>query len=345
MKLFVTLTLLALFIGSGYAAEVEYWKGDEPRRPRIRLASSPYPNILFKRLDQMEFGEHHYRPDWRPWKTREISRGHFYTRRGGFIDLSHLRKTVDWAAYFQGVLYTALTNGESRIVIKGSEPSLYHIDFKVPDLPHLSAEEQDDFYKELSIQAGLQLSFTALTWHEILTWYGFSALRVLSEKSSAFSYEDMYTHAVGIAVAEQALRNNELPYNQAVTVALTSEVAKLEPLDGSGTQDALNRVHESWWRYQRTLKRATDIGESGYVAPLLVPGLEHEDPAMYPAPVLTCFMGVELSECITVDIQPVHKAGKFIASMVGRESGMVNPIEDFSMIMTNIRSEGAPGRH
>ena len=221
--------------------------------------------------------------------------------------------------------------------MKGSEPSLYRVQFDLPDITHLTCDEQHAVFKELSIQAGLNLSYTALTWHEVLTWYGYSATVVLSEKASAFSYEDMYTHALGVAIADRALRDETRRYNAAVTYALKDEITQLEPLEGRGTQDALNRVHKKWWRYQTTLKRLTDIGESGAVAPLLVPGIETSGAKCYPAPVIGDVKGFDMSSCMMVRIEPQHRVGRRIAQIVGRENGFIQPSFDFGMIMNDIR--------
>ena len=50
------------------------------------------------------------------------------------------------------------------------------------------------------------VAFQMSIWHEIATWYGWSATGVFSEKASAFSPEDLYSNMLGIKIAGGIIR-------------------------------------------------------------------------------------------------------------------------------------------
>ena len=309
-------------------------------RPRIRIASTPYPNILFRSLKTPEFGEHHYEPSRRLFGPREVSRGHAYTRRGGFIDLAHLRKTVDWAAYLQSRIRQELALGRSEMSFRCSEPSRYHIRIQYPAaVASMSEAMQDELRDALSVELALTLSYTALIWHEMLTWYGYSASQVLSEKQSAFSYEDMYTHAVGIAVAKTALQDDSQNYDKAVQVALKAEMQRLGCGNRTATRAALSVVHKRWWRYNRGLKRYTEIGTTAPLQPWLVVGDASVSPVGYAAPSLSNVAGFDFRDRVEIRLEPVVRQGDRVLAALGRAKGPIIPRDDFPLIMTAIRKE------
>ena len=127
----VLCVLIAMCVSGPVLAE-RLDDGQASHRPRGRLASTPYPNILFRPMKQMNMGAHHYRAKV-VRKTRETSGGHFYTRRGGFIDLSHLRKTTDWAAWLESQIRQDLAKGKTTLRYRCSEPSLYHLTVDYPE--------------------------------------------------------------------------------------------------------------------------------------------------------------------------------------------------------------------
>ena len=55
------------------------------------------------------------------------------------------------------------------------------------------------------------IAFQLSTWHEIATWFGWSALSIFPEEASAFSPEDLYSNLLGIRIAgAQPGRNDAL---------------------------------------------------------------------------------------------------------------------------------------
>jgi hypothetical protein len=256
------------------------------------------------------------------------------------IDLAHLRKTVDWAAWLQVNLKHELAAGRTDMSYRCSEPSRYHLSVRYPcEVEAMTAQERADFEHDLSVRLALVTSYAALTWHEMLTWYGFSAVPGFSEKQSAFSSEDMYTHIVGIAVARRALEDAERPFDEAVTVALKTEIDALEPMNRKDTKAAVNEVKGIWWRYARTLKRFTDIGESGSLEPWLVDGFPCANPARYQVPDLRDIRGVDMTAFVTLEIEPVVRDAHKIFAAVRREGGRIEPVVDYPMIMTDIRNQ------
>ena len=313
------------------------------RRPRIRIASLPFPNILFRRLNRTDLGPHHYRPRWKVWSDgeHEVSRGHFYTHRAGFVDLGHLRKTIDWAAYIQWHVHRAILETRESLVLKCSEPTLYRLSFSYPESwPLLPPEQREAHALELSILTGQQVAYTALTWHEILTWYGFKSTKVLPEKESAFSLEDMPTHALGIRIAGQALRDAGRPFNQAVEQAMRETMRELGIVDGSRTQEALDRTKGRWWVFGRGLKRYPYVGhESGYLVPWLVEGLPYSgavEPARLHLPGFGPLDGIDYAGFLTVEIDPQVWAARKFRPLLSGGSSYVRPDQDFRVLVQAI---------
>jgi hypothetical protein len=124
-----------------------------------------------------------------------------------------------------------------------------------------------------------QMAWWMLTWHEVLTWLGQETLPPISERASAFSYEDGISHLVGLHVARRALRRPE-PWNEAVTRELDATLAELGALGRDGTFAALDRVRDRWWNSRRAwpsngfvMRRDLDSGLDGPVSGWQVDGL------------------------------------------------------------------------
>src|SRR5687768_2411742 len=69
--------------------------------PRGRLGALPYPGMttLYATADPENLGRHRYGGLPRLFERDEASRGIIYTARGGFLDVAHVRITVDRVRY------------------------------------------------------------------------------------------------------------------------------------------------------------------------------------------------------------------------------------------------------
>ncbi|MDH3584292.1 MAG: DUF4056 domain-containing protein, partial [Phycisphaerae bacterium] len=134
--------------------------------PRARLGGTPYMGYytLFAMADPDRLGQHSYQGVWTPGET---SRGTLYTARAGFIDVAHMRKSIDWTAFHYVRIRTAIDEGWPCIKLPSKEPSVYFLNFKYPAFwDEMGAEERASLAHELAIRLAVELSHVQLTWHE-----------------------------------------------------------------------------------------------------------------------------------------------------------------------------------
>ena len=122
------------------------------------------------------------------------------------------------------------------------------------------------------------VAYTALTWHEILTWFGYRPRPYKSEFPSAFSWEDNYSNLLGVHVAAMALDDQTVAFNEAVTMALDERLRELGGQPAGVAKQAAQMMRGKWyshrWFTTRIWMRNFDLGaDDGYVSPCLVPSL------------------------------------------------------------------------
>ncbi|MFT4665530.1 MAG: hypothetical protein ACI9VN_002814 [Patescibacteria group bacterium] len=194
--------------------------------------------------------------------------GIIYTRRGGFIDMGHLRDQADWTAY----LFSHIMKHKERGVIVqklGYEGGAKTLTVLISE--EMSAED-------IMLLAG-KVAYDLSVWHEIATWFGASYIPMLPERFSAFSVEDAYSNLLGVHLGIAALKS-ELPYEEAMTQLIYQTLDSLDAvISQQDTHDAMEGVHNIWWTRNRSLPskkillyRQLDIYPE--VSPLLVPGWE-----------------------------------------------------------------------
>jgi hypothetical protein len=247
---------------------------------RLRVSFLPilgYHLVNLKTLD--EIGPHHY--DSAVFTVGSEGRlvdeernGLVFTCRGGFIDTAHVRDYADWTIYFGSRFFEQLSSGTTieltdeagrrRAVLERIDPELLRRHDPV----------------SLTMAIAQWLAFQLSIWHEIATWYGWSAVPGYPEKLSAFSPEDLYSNALGtkIAVAaaiERAARSSTL-YEQSVDAWLRAVVGFLGPASKETAIEAMRSLEGVWWSPAArlpdpgvVLRRNLSIGET--VSPWLVP--------------------------------------------------------------------------
>lgn len=262
---------------SSSAGGLSDWQAEKV--PRLRIAASPYPNFLLKVLPTgVDFGTHLYRVEIDSLgmgPSSELARGHFYTRRGGFLDLAHIRRAIDLAGYVHYQVRDSLTRGEAGFSFENIDRTTYRVSFHYPDFwSRLEPVTKARLIEEVAVRAGETAALDLSNWREILTWYGFHNVPGMPEKSSAFSFEDLSSHAVGAAVAGRALRLEGVPFDEAVTRELQRELAELGVVPVEIYDRAMALVEGKWWAEKATLKRHLDAGrDDGFITPWLVRGL------------------------------------------------------------------------
>lgn len=278
---------------------------DAHSAPRGRIACLPSSTLGTRYPDPDALGPHTY-----GFSLSERN-GIVYTCSGGHIDVTHARKVADWTAYLAYKTREALTEDQDAFTFRMREPSVYHVSIKYPKgWKYLPRRTKEEIARDLSIGVGQYFAYTGSTWHEILTWFGFKSVGVYSEYLSAFSWEDNYSNVLGSHIGAAALRDPDHEYNDAVTLALDSELKRLGVQPRPAARQAGELVRGLWFTgdfvYCDMIKRHFDTGlDDGFVTPWLAPGLPGCDGAVPQAcPVPSIAFIEEYGFSIRLEIEP-----------------------------------------
>lgn len=259
-------------------------------QPRARLGSyaTSTPGTNFLGLDNL--GSHCY--DHFLFENNGI----VYTCLGGHIDITHLRINADYVRYLHKLTLNHLLHDRTEFTFKlNVEPSLYYVTLAYPDIwTTLPETDKERIAGEVALELSQYFAFTMTTWHEILTFYGYKCMFVLPEEPSAFSWEDIYSNLLGIRLGAQAVQDNDLGYNSAMTVLLHRELVDLQIQPASVAWQAAEQMRGKWFDgfvFIDMKRRNMDIGtDDGFVTPILVPGIcEGASPQSYAVPTLDLF--------------------------------------------------------
>ena len=192
--------------------------------------------------------------------------GIIYSRRGGFIDIAHLRDQCDWTAYLYTQLSQSRNKGKYMAILgyEGGEKSLM--------VSGLATMDEEDLIK-LSGSIAYDLS----VWHEIATWFGASTIPFVPERYSSFSLEDPYSNMLGVIIGMKALQS-DLPYEKAVTSIIAETLKELETVRNEAeTYMAMEAVRNIWWTRDKKLPSSKVLMQRqlqvySCLQPWLVPG-------------------------------------------------------------------------
>ncbi|MFA9476833.1 DUF4056 domain-containing protein [Phycisphaerales bacterium AB-hyl4] len=313
-----------------------------PAQPRLRAGSLPFPGLLtlYEPFDAENFDSHSY---GMPPLFKDGSKGIVYTEYGGFIDVAHLRWTVDWGWYYYQRAQRALAKEKTNLTLPTDKFTRFTVEFDYPDHWHtLSKEQRETLADEIALRLGQELAFLQGHWHEIATFYGYKTTVIISEYESAFAYCDTISHIVGLHVLEDAIREyKKNDFDQAVTVAFFDHLHRLKPYSVDDTYAAIDAVEGRWWTGRRLMRRQLDLGLQGepirpwlipnregdpgrYGEPLIAPGLHDLDPPAY-------------RDFATIRIKPrIFEAGA-IRAAANTDDDAINPYVHFPLIMNDIR--------
>jgi hypothetical protein len=221
------------------------------------------PGIKLTEITSLDkIGTHHYLGD----KSEE--NGIVYSRRGGFIDMGHLRDQVDWTAF----LYLQLTKNKSAEkleMILGHEGGEKTLNAKIPS----SLTDSD-----LVLLAG-KIAYDLSVWHEIATWFGASTIPFIPER---YSIEDPFSNLLGVTIGIKALQS-ELPFEEAVTNIIDETLKNMDVVfNEAETYMAMESVRDIWWTRERKLPSSRvllkrQIQVYPCLQPWLVPGWTSEN--------------------------------------------------------------------
>lgn len=323
---------------SGSADQVVFKGFSSP--PRIRYGTYPCAIIGTPYLGR-ELGPHAYH--WSPFEKDGI----VYTCSAGHVDVIHVRIAADWTAYLIAESYKHLMKGDPQFSYKlAVDRSRNFVRISYPKgWASLPKKTRSAVAREIAFAMGPYLTFETVTWHEILTWYGFKCIGLPVEFASAFSWEDSYSNLVGTMLAVRALHDTQHSYNQAIKIALDEEMRKLGIQPVQVGRRASDAVKGKWFTGNFALfvdmkKRNFDIGlDDGYVTPTLVPNVAECPDAQaisYPVPDLELLE--EYGFSITVEIEP-HEWEKDKILRIVHQDKRINPQIHFPLIMDHLRRQ------
>ena len=336
--------LTTLLAGCGPPATLLGFK-DSAHSPRIRMSCYATATVGTVWVDPAGLGTHGYR------SGRKEKNGILYTCRGGHIDIPHVRKAADWTAYLAQKALTRLKRGDTRFSFKLWEPSRYFVTFEYPPgWGRLAQAEKERIAREISIPLGQYLAFNALTWHEILTWFGYRPTPWYPEFPSAFSWEDTFSNFLGTRLAVQAMRDTQRTYDEAMTVALDEELRRLGAQPRDLAIRAAKAVNGTWYTGEFLFlvdikKRNLDIGlDDGLITPSIVPDVAEcpdAQPQSYPAPSLDFLSEYGFSVKFEIEPRELEK-GKILKIVYPDRKDRkkrIRPEVHFAPIMERIRQE------
>jgi len=275
-------------------------------------------------------------------------KGMIYTPQGGFIDVAHLRKPIDWSVYLAEYIYPALMDGEKEFSFGVYEPSKYHLNFGYPEnWQNMEFEKKDKIAENASINVGEYLAYTLVTWHEMLTWYGYKCSLIFPEFSSAFSWEDNFSNYLGAYIGGKAMRSmmkNGGDFSKNANIIIDEEMKNLGGiLDKDAVKEISNSKAGEWYgkggkfMFVSMKRRDFDLGlEDGYLTPVLAenkycPGAT---PLKYPA--ITLEPTRKLGISINVKIDSRCQTGSF-KRILGTK--IVEPEKHFLKIVADMKRD------
>ncbi len=333
-------TVLSLFFGLA-----GFWGCQFSPEPRSRLGSYPGSTLGTKFLGK-DLGEHSYK------FSLSEKNGVAYTCFGGHIDTAHSRKAADWTKFLFEAAFGHLMKGESDFSFRMKESNTkYLVKITYPEnWESLAKEDKEKIARQVSLALAQHFVYTATTWHEIITWFGYKCSGIYSEFPSAFTWEDIFSNLLGVRIGYLALRDEEHSFDQAVTLIFQQELEKLGVQPAEAAREAAKKVRGKWFTGDLLFfidmpKRNFDIGlNDGLVTPWLIPFLgqcPEAKPQCYPVPDLKPLSQYGFSMILKIELGGSEK--KKISKILYPEQKIkkleIEPEADFPKIMDYIKKE------
>ncbi len=200
--------------------------------------------------------------------------GILYTRRGGFIDIAHVRDTADMTFWLFSQIQPRL--GQNVKLTLGEELARREI-----RLFAFSPPSQPASRYTLAAWLAARLAYQVAAWHEVAQWYGYESVSGFSEAVSAFSPEDLYSNLLGARIAANLILTGHATsvgeYNTAMNTALTDALLQLDAQPAAQTRKHFDRIDGLWWNShcrvpQKFLVLRRDYNTGSQRLPTLPPG-------------------------------------------------------------------------
>jgi hypothetical protein len=308
--------------------------------PRTRAGAYPTATIGTPFIDCSDLGKHHYSYSY--WDNGGIA----YTCRGGHIDVDHVKIAADNTKYLSEKAYSHLMKGDREFTFGlNVDPSKYYVRLEYPaGWENLPKNQKQQISKEVSVELGAYLTYTMVSWHEILTWYGFHTLGFLPEFPSAFSWEDSYSNLIGTRLGVEALKNESRSYDDSMTALIKLELEYLGVQPKEISRYASEKMRGKWYTgylLPDVKERNFDYGiENGFVTPTLVPGIcPDAKPQSYPAPALSSLYKFGFTMNLEVDPRIWEQGRIYKAVHRDANSGRIKIPSDLKMISDDMKQE------
>jgi hypothetical protein len=320
-----------------------------PGQPTFRFGSLPFHGLMLgARADPERLGEHRY---WTAVRMAdgETSRGIIYTQKAGFLDIAHIRDTADWTRYFALRVEEALEDGQTSLSLNGPDRTRMHMRFAYPEgWESLPSFERERLIHELALRCGQEAAYAHLTWHEVITWYDYGKVPLISEAASSFTYDDVMSHVIGLYAVERAWNDRTRDYNDAMTAALDELIHELEPATRERTAEAIEEVEGWWWKRGRALKRHLDTGlAQGEVVPMLIPdfvvsaGAAPVEPGRFRLPRVEDVEapGMGFGGFMSMELEPRMFLYRRLRAMLPGEPDRIVPERDIPLLLVEVRRQ------
>jgi hypothetical protein len=244
-----------------------------------------------------------------------------------------------------------LRTGETRFQCRLIEPSLYWVELTPPsDWDRLDDAERERIARDVSREFAQYVAFTALTWHEFLTWFGYQPRPHKSEFPSAFSWEDTYSNLLGVHIAGTALEGGSGGFSEALTVILDQWLGELGGLPGRAGQQATTGMDGTWytrgWLTTKVWERNFDLGlDDGHVTPTLipaVPGCGGAEPLPLAVPTLDSLARYGFSAKVEIEgrVWEMKKIRKALAVEGCPRVERLDPVAHYPLLIEYLRRDG-----
>ncbi|WP_206675590.1 DUF4056 domain-containing protein [Solimonas terrae] len=170
--------------------------------------------------------------------------GIVYTRRGGFVDIAHVRDSADNALFLFSQIWPRL--GQRWTLDMGPELADRRLVFEAFDLPARAADRYT-----LAAFLAAHLSFQLAAWHEIAQWHGYHTVPGFSEEISAFSPEDLYSNVLGarlgLIIELQGEASSRQQFSASLTRMLPQALNALQSVSPAETRENFDKLDGCWW--------------------------------------------------------------------------------------------------
>jgi hypothetical protein len=314
---------------------------DAPR-PRLGCYATSTPGGRF--IDANSLGKHSYESS--PFLLSSENNGIAYTCRGGHIDVTHARIGADNVRYLYIKTKKNLLQGRTEFTYSlNVDHSIYYVKLKYPEnWKNMPAAEKTKIADEVSLELSQYFTYTMVTWHEILTWFGFKTMAIVPEFPSAFSWEDNYSNLFGTRLGAEAVQDKQHDYDTAMTIVLKKELENLGVISAKSAWNASESMRGKWWTGQIMVdmkERNMDIGlVDGYATPTLVPG-ECPDAQPLSLPVPTTKLAEKYGFTVSLEIEPHEWESRQILKIAHPDgkSKMIDPKTDMLVVLEYVKQD------